>query len=72
MKSGNCELENNSYLSLLSRGGLFVPSNQLAEFVNSLFAILDLIQNEISSLLIPVIKSSTYCINMHQNNIHVA
>ena len=59
LKAGDHDLENNSYLSLLSRGGLFVPSKQLAEFVCSVFAILDFIENEISTLSIPVVKSST-------------
>jgi hypothetical protein len=62
LKAGDHDLENNSYLSLLSRGGLFVPSKQLAEFVCSVFAILDFIENEISTLSIPVVKSSTYLV----------
>ena len=35
------DIENDSYLSLLSRGGLFVPSKSLAEFVCTSLAILD-------------------------------
>ena len=35
------DLQNDQYLTLLSRGGLFVPPKELAEFVCSCFAILD-------------------------------
>ena len=34
-------IKNNSYLTLLSRGGLTVPSSMLADFTCSCFAVLD-------------------------------
>ena len=59
LKIRDNDLENDSYISLLSRGGLFVPSKTLAEFVCSIFTILDYIEKYISPLLIPVTKSTT-------------
>ena len=47
LKSSNEDLENDKYLHLLSRGGLFVPPKNLAEFVCSCFAILDFVENDI-------------------------
>ena len=56
----NVDLENDSYLKLLSRGGLFVPSRQLAHFVCGCFAILDFLEKEIVLLGMPVAKVVTY------------
>ena len=56
----NVDLENDSYLNLLSRGGLFVPSRQLAHFVCGCFAILDFLEKEIVLLGMPVTKVVTY------------
>ena len=47
--------ENDSFLKLLSRGGLFVPSRQLADFVYGCFAILDFLEKEIVSLVAKVV-----------------
>ena len=41
------DLQNDQYLTLLSRGGLFVPSKELAEFVYSCFLILDFVEGDI-------------------------
>ena len=44
------EMQNDQYLTLLSRGGLFVPPKELAEFVCSCFAILDFVEGDILSI----------------------
>ena len=41
MVGNNEEKSDNHYLNLLSRGGLTIPSTQIAEFISSCFAILD-------------------------------
>ena len=56
------DLDNDSYLSLLSRGGLFVPSKTFPEFVCSSFAILGYIEKDISSTTFPVRKSAFYVV----------
>ena len=43
LRSNKIDLDNNHYLNILSRGGLTVPSSQLAELTCSCFAILDFI-----------------------------
>ena len=43
------EMQNDQYLTLLSRGGLFVPPKELAEFVCSCFAILGFVEGDILS-----------------------
>ena len=43
-------MQNEQYLTLLSRGGLFVPLKELAEFVFSWFAILDFVEGNILSI----------------------
>ena len=59
------DIENDSYLSLLSRGGLFVPSKSLAEFVCTSFAILDYIENAILATSVPVRKATTYVLQKY-------
>ena len=44
------DLQNDQYLTLLSRGGLFVPPKELAEFLCSCFAILDFVEGDILSI----------------------
>ena len=39
LKSSDIDIDHNHYLNLLSRGGLTVPSSELAEFCTSCFAI---------------------------------
>ena len=46
LTSAEVDLENNSSLKLLSRGGLFVRSRRLAYFVCGCFAILDFFRKE--------------------------
>ena len=58
------DLGNNSYLYLLSRGGL-VPSQILPDFVCSSFAILDYIEKDISSTTFPLRKSATYVLRKY-------
>ena len=53
------DLENDSYLSLLSRGKLFVPSKKLAEYVCSCFAALDFAFEDNLSLPVPARKAAT-------------
>ena len=59
------DIENDSYLLLLSRGGLFVPSKSLAEFVCTSFAILDYIENDILATSVPVRKATTYVLQQY-------
>ena len=47
LASQEVDPENDSYLKLLSHGGLFVPSRQLIDFVCGCFAILDFFEKEI-------------------------
>ena len=49
LASQEVDLENDSYLKLLSLGGLFVPSRQLTDFAFGCFAILDFLEKEIVS-----------------------
>ena len=60
LASQEIDLENDSYLKLLSRGRLFVPSRQLANFVCGCFAILNFLEKEIVLLGMPVAKVATY------------
>ena len=60
LASQEVDLENDFYLKLLSRGGLFVPSRQLAHFGCGCFAILDFLEKKIVLLGIPVAKVVTY------------
>ena len=59
LASQEVDLENKSYLKLLSHGGLFVPARQLADFVCGCFAILDFLENEIVLLRMSVAKVAT-------------
>ena len=59
------DLGDDSYLSLLSRDGLFVPSQILAEFVCCSFAILDYIEKDILSTTTTVRKSATYVLRKY-------
>ena len=45
MIGNDTEIKENHYLNLLSRGGLIIPSTQIAEFICSCFAILDFADN---------------------------
>ena len=65
LKVNDNDLNSDSYLNLLSRGGLFVPSKSLSEFVCNAFAILDFIEKDISCLSIPVAKSGTYVLRKY-------
>ena len=44
------DLQNDQYLTLLSRGGLIVPAKELAEFVSSCLVILDFVEGDILSI----------------------
>ena len=65
LASQEVDLENNSCLKLLSRGGLFVPLRQLADFVWGYFAILDFLEKEIVLLGMPVAKVPTYILKRY-------
>ena len=65
LKVNDNDLSSDSYLCLLSRGGLFVPSKSLSEFVCNAFAILDYIEKDISCLSLPVAKSATYVLRKY-------
>ena len=73
-KSGNCklaltsqqaDLDNDSYLKTLSRGGLFTPSRCLADFVCNSFAILEYLEHDIIAFEIPVAKAATYTLKRY-------
>jgi hypothetical protein len=70
LASQEVDLDNDSYLKLLSRGGLFVPSRQLADFVCSGFAILDFLEKEIVSFDIPVVKVTTHILKRYGSSPH--
>ena len=65
LASQEVDLENDSYLKLLSGGGLFVPSRQLADFVCGSSAILDFLEKEIILLGMPVAKVATYILKRY-------
>ena len=44
------DLQDDQYLTLLSRGGLFVPPKELEEFLSSCFAILLFVEGDILSI----------------------
>ena len=54
------DLANNAYLTLLSRGGLVVPSKNLADFVCSSFAALDYTSKDILTIPISARASATF------------
>ena len=53
------DLQNDYYLALLSKGGLFVLPEELAEFVCSCFALLDFVKGDILSIDL-VTRSAMY------------
>ena len=57
-------LQNDQYLTLLSRGGLFVPPKELAEFVCSCFATLDFAEGDILSIG-QVTRSAVYILKYY-------
>ena len=65
LASQEVDLENDSYLKLLSRGGLFLSSRQLADFVCGSFAILDFLEKEIILLGMPVAEVATYILKRY-------
>ena len=65
MASQEVDLEINSYLKLLSRGGLIVPSRQLTDFVCGCFAILDFLEQEIVLLGMLVAKVASYTLKSY-------
>ena len=65
LPSQEVDFESDSCLKLLSRGGLFVPSRQLADFVCGSFAILDFLEKEIILLGMPVAKVATYILKRY-------
>ena len=60
MASQRVDHENDSSLKLVSRGGLFAPSRQLANF-----AILDFLEKEIVLLAMPVAKVAIYTLKRY-------
>ena len=65
LASQEVDLENDFYLKLLSRGGLFVPSRQLADFVCGFFIILYFLKKEIILLRMPVTKGTTHILKRY-------
>ena len=65
LASQEVDLEKDSYLKLLSRGGLFVPSRQLADFVCGCFAILDFLEKKIVLLGMSVTKVATHVLKRY-------
>ena len=70
LASQEVDLEHDSYLKLLSRGGLFVPSRQLADFVCSCFSILDFLKKKIVLLGMPVAKVATSILKRYRSFPH--
>ena len=65
MTSQQADLDNDSYLKTLSRGGLFTPSRCLADFVCNSFAILEYLEHDIIAFEIPVAKAATYTLKRY-------
>lgn len=64
LRPNNDDLDNDEYLNLLSRGGLFVPSKELADYICSCFAILDFVEKEVLHLIgDSVTKNALYILN---------
>ena len=72
LPSQEVDFESDSYLKLLSRGGLFVPSRQLADFVCGSFAILDFLEKEIVLPGMPVAKAATYIQKKYGSSSHLS
>ena len=70
LASQKVDRENNSYLILFSRGELFLPSRQLADFVCGCFAIPDFLQKEIVLLGMPVAKVATNTLKRYGSSPH--
>jgi len=65
LTAGNHDVQNDQYLMLLSRGGLFVPCKELAEFVCSCFAILDFVEGDILPISQSVTRSAMYVLKYY-------
>ena len=65
LTSHQVDLENDSYLKILSRGGLFTPSRLLVDYVCSSFAILDFLEDDIITFDIPVVKAANYTLKRY-------
>ena len=65
LASEEVDLKNDSYLKLLSHGGVIVPSRQLADVVCDCFAILDFLEKKIVLLEILVAKVATYTLKRY-------
>ena len=72
LPSQEVDFESDSYLKLLSRGGLFVPSRQLADFVCGSFAIQDFLEKEIVLPGMPVAKAATYIQKKYGSSSHLS
>ena len=65
LTSQQIDLDNDSCLKTLSRGGLFTPSRCLADFVYNSFAILDYLQHDIIAFEISIAKVATYTLKRY-------
>ena len=65
LTSQQVDLDHDSYLKALSRGGLFTPSRFLADFVCNNSAILDYLEHDIIAFEIPVAKAATYTLKRY-------
>ena len=65
LTSQQIDLDNDSCLKTLSRGGLFTPSRCLADFVYNSFAILDYLQHDIIAFEISIAKAATYTLKRY-------
>ena len=70
LASQEVDLENNSYLKLLSSGGLFVPSRELADFVYDCFVILCSLEKEIVLLGMSIAKVVNCTLTHFSCNMH--
>ena len=65
LNGGDADIANDAYLNILSRGGLFVPSKSLADFLYSNFAIQDFVEIDVVALFLPVKTSETYVLRRY-------
>ena len=59
------DLDNDSYLKILSRGGLFTPSRLLVDYVCSSFAFLDFLEDDLITFDMPVAKAANYILKRY-------
>ena len=66
-KSHEIDLDNDSYLKILSHGGLITPSKRLAGCVCDSFAILDLLEKDLLASELPIQKVAIHVLDRYRS-----